>query len=247
MAATGGQATGVSVNDNAPSIFSQAASWNELQESMGANCGGTTTFYKRGHDPAFWYTPLAAACKLNDMPVAATDVGTISLPATLPAYTFITPNLCHNNHWQTGCPSRTRRLGTSCAMDTWLHGMVGEIAQSTDYQPGRTLILIAFDESLELDGHPRSRDRRRRRHRAGHGRHQLRPVRAPAGDRAGARHHDVPRKRRRRERHARRNALLDSADLLDAVDRPSQGPPLEQGDGRLDVVVAHDLGVSSHL
>ena len=52
MAATGGQATGVGVKVNAPSIFSQAPSWLELQESMGSNCGGKSTFYKRGHDPA---------------------------------------------------------------------------------------------------------------------------------------------------------------------------------------------------
>jgi phosphatidylinositol-3-phosphatase len=147
MAATGGNATGVGVHANTPSIFSQAASWNELEESMGAKCGGTTTFYKRGHDPAFWYTPLAAACKLNDLPVAATDAGTISLPATLPAYTFITPNLCHNDHWQTGCSEPNTTAGKLLAMDTWLGGVVGEITQTTDYQQGRTLILVAFDES----------------------------------------------------------------------------------------------------
>jgi hypothetical protein len=32
-------------------------------------------------------------------------------------------------------------------MDTWLGGVVGEITQTSDYQQGRTLILVAFDES----------------------------------------------------------------------------------------------------
>ncbi len=147
MAATGGYATGVGAHDNAPSIFGQAASWNELEESMGGPCGGTSTFYKRGHDPAFWYTPLAAACKHDDLPVAGTDAGTIALPAALPAYTFITPNLCHNDHWQTGCSEPNTTAGKLSAMDTWLGGVVGEITQSSDYQQGRTLILVAFDES----------------------------------------------------------------------------------------------------
>jgi phosphatidylinositol-3-phosphatase len=147
MAATGGYATGVGVHDNAPSIFGQAASWNELEESMGGPCGGTSTFYKRGHDPAFWYTPLAAACKQDDVPVAGKDAGTIALPAALPAYTFITPNLCHNDHWQTGCSEPNTTAGKLSAMDTWLGGVVGEITQTSDYQQGRTLILVAFDES----------------------------------------------------------------------------------------------------
>jgi phosphatidylinositol-3-phosphatase len=147
MAATGGYATGVGVHDNTPSIFSQAASWTELEESMGANCGGTSTFYKRGHDPAYWYTPLASACKLYDVPVAATDAGTISLPATLPAYTFITPNLCHNDHWQTGCSEPNTTAGKLNEMDTWLGGVVGEITQTADYQAGSTVIFVVFDES----------------------------------------------------------------------------------------------------
>lgn len=147
MAATGGQATGVGVHVNAPSIFSQAPSWLELEESMASRCGGTATFYKRGHDPAFWYTPLASACKQFDQPVAATDAGTIALPSSLPAYTFITPNLCHDDHYQTGCSEPNTSAAKLRAMDTWLGGVIGEIAQTPDYQAGQTLVLVAFDES----------------------------------------------------------------------------------------------------
>ena len=147
MAATGGFATGVGVRVNAPSIFSQAPSWTELEESMHSNCGGSSAFYKRGHDPATWYTPLAAACKLFDVPVAATDSGAIALPATLPAYTFITPNLCHNDHWQSGCSEPNTSAATLQAMDTWLAGAVGELTATADYQAGKTLIFVVFDES----------------------------------------------------------------------------------------------------
>ena len=147
MAATGGYATGVGVRVNAPSIFSQAASWTELEESMHSNCGGTGTFYKRGHDPAYWYTPLAAACKLDDVPAAATDTGAIALPPTLPAYTFITPNLCHDDHWQSGCSEPDTSAATLQAMDTWLAGAIGELTATADYQAGKTLILVVFDES----------------------------------------------------------------------------------------------------
>ena len=179
MAATGGQATGVGVKVNAPSIFSQASSWLELQESMGSNCGGKTTFYKRGHDPAFWYTPLAAQCKVNDIPAATSPSGLTSIPS-LPAYTFITPNLCHNNHWLKGCPQPNTGSANLRAMDTWLQGTVQTIASTASYQAGRTLILISFDESntsspvipmVAVAGGIVPVKRR----------DELRPVRAPAG------------------------------------------------------------------
>jgi phosphatidylinositol-3-phosphatase len=149
MAATGGQATGVGVKVNAPSIFQQAPSWLELEESMGGNCGGKSTFYKRGHDPAYWYTPIAAQCKTSDVPAPTLQSGIASLPSPLPAYTFITPNLCHNNHWLKGCPQKKSTAGNLKAMDTWLQGTIQTIAATPSYQAGTTLILVSFDESSD--------------------------------------------------------------------------------------------------
>jgi len=149
MAATGGQATGVGVKVNAPSIFSQASSWAELEESMGRNCGGKSKFYKHGHDPAYWYTPLASQCKLFDVSAPTSNAGIASLPSPLPAYTFITPNLCHNNHWLKGCPGANTGAAKLGAMDTWLQGTVQTIAATPSYQAGRTLVMVAFDESSD--------------------------------------------------------------------------------------------------
>lgn len=146
MAATSGVASGVGVKVSNPSIFQQVPSWLELEESMGGNCGGKSTFYKRGHDPAFWYTPIASQCKASDIPTPTSDAGITTLPA-LPAYTFITPNLCHNNHYLSGCPQKNTSAGNLAAMDTWLQGTVQTIAATASYQQGRTLILVSFDES----------------------------------------------------------------------------------------------------
>ena len=148
MAATSGVASGVGVKVSNPSIFQQVPSWLELQESMGGSCGGKSTFYKRGHDPAFWYTPIAAQCKTSDISTPTSNAGITNLPA-LPAYTFITPNLCHNNHWLTGCPQSNTSAANLKAMDTWLQGTVQTIAATASYQQGRTLILISFDESSD--------------------------------------------------------------------------------------------------
>jgi len=147
MAATGGFATGVGVFDNTPSIFDQTPSWTELQESMRSNCGGSGQFYKLGHDPAYWYTPIAAQCAVDDVPLAASDTGTASIPNPLPGYTWITPNLCHDYHWHTGCSEPNTTSARLSALDTWLSGMVGQIASTPSYQAGDTLILITFDET----------------------------------------------------------------------------------------------------
>jgi phosphatidylinositol-3-phosphatase len=142
MAATSGFATGINVHSTNPTIFEQASSWNEFEESMGGNCGVTATHYKRGHDPAYWYSPLLTACRQFDIPMAASDAGATKLPTA--AYTFITPNTCHDHHFETGCS------GTSSTsvqtMDAWLSGTVQAIQATPDYQADQTLVLVTFDE-----------------------------------------------------------------------------------------------------
>lgn len=142
MAATSGFATGINVHSTNPTIFDQASSWNEFEESMGGNCGVTAKHYKRGHDPAFWYSPLLTACRQFDVPMTASDTGATKLPTA--AYTFITPNTCHDHHYETGCS------GTSATsvqtMDAWLSGTIQAIQATPDYQAGQTLVFVTFDE-----------------------------------------------------------------------------------------------------
>lgn len=142
MAATSGYATGVGVHTTNHSIFEQVSSWNELEESMGGTCGVTAAHYKRGHDPAYWYKPIATACKQNDLPMAASDAGATTIPTA--AYTFLTPNTCHDHHWETGCSGSSSTSVQS--MDTWLSGTIQAIQQTADYQAGRTLVFVTFDE-----------------------------------------------------------------------------------------------------
>jgi hypothetical protein len=142
MAATSGVATGVGAHSTNPTIFQQVSSWNELEESMRAPCGATAAHYKRGHDPAYWYTPLLSACKQFDLPMAASDAGATTVPTA--AYTFITPNTCHDHHWEKGCSGSSATSVQS--MDTWLAGTIQSIQQTADYQAGRTLVFVTFDE-----------------------------------------------------------------------------------------------------
>jgi hypothetical protein len=144
MAATSGVATGVGVHTSNPSIYQQSATWNDLEESMGGNCGVNATHYKRGHDPAFWYTPIASACKVNDIPMTASDSGATKLPTA--AFTWITPNQCHNHHYETGCTGQSSSAALTQAMDTWLSGTIQAIQATPDYQAGKTLVFVTFDE-----------------------------------------------------------------------------------------------------
>jgi phosphatidylinositol-3-phosphatase len=123
-------------------------SWLALEESMTKACSGTTAGnYKTGHNPAVWFTDLSAA---GDGSCATNDVGfTLSSfsPAAFPAFTWITPNLCDDMHWQTGCPgSDATRVQSG---DTWLSQVLPTIFSSPDYQAGRTLVLLTWDEGNE--------------------------------------------------------------------------------------------------
>jgi hypothetical protein len=132
------------MQNTAPSIYEQVPSWNDLEESMGTNCGGKGAHYKHGHDPAFWYPAIAADCLLNDLPMAASDVGATALPTA--AFTWITPNQCHNHHWQTGCTGASNPDAFTQSMDAWLSGTIQSIQATPDYQAGQTLIFVTFDE-----------------------------------------------------------------------------------------------------
>lgn len=144
MAATSGYATAVGAHSSNTSIYEQVSSWNDLEESMGGNCGGKATLYKRGHDPAFWYKPIASACKASDVPMTASDVGATTLPTA--AFTWITPNMCHNHHWQSGCSGPSTSAGFTQAMDAWLSGTIQAIQATPDYRLGQTLVFVTFDE-----------------------------------------------------------------------------------------------------
>jgi len=153
MAATSGIASTLGTKTSADNIFHQAEaagnSWKSYEESMSANCAGSAGFYKTGHNPAFWYTDLRSpdtGCALHDVPLSPAldnDVASDSLPT----FSWITPNLCDDMHWLTGCPeSSTLRIATG---DAWLADVIPKLTALTSYQSGSTLIVLTWDEGSE--------------------------------------------------------------------------------------------------
>jgi phosphatidylinositol-3-phosphatase len=126
-----------------PSIFSQVKAagmqWRSYQESMPSNCAlGSSGSYAVKHNPAAYYTGIRTDCNLWDIPMGSTSSGPFLNDLnnnTLPAYSFITPNMCNDMH--------------DCAVatgDSWLKGWMTKILASPGYQAGSTAVFVTFDE-----------------------------------------------------------------------------------------------------
>lgn len=138
IAMTSGSTQGVS-DDSGPgshhlgaqSIFGLLGTgWRSLEESMPVACdrssGGE---YATKHNPAVYYTTLAATCP-------GADVAMGPVPDVSARFTFITPNLCDDMH---DCSTATG--------DRWLGRVVPQILDSPQYRAGRTALFITWDEN----------------------------------------------------------------------------------------------------
>ncbi len=133
------------------SIFEQVSSWKSYQESMPSACDRTSSSpYACKHNPAAYYTNLSD-CSANDVPIAGVtcNANTAMTPCTtpnnafvtdiangtLPAYSFITPNLQNDMH-----------DGTVTQADNWLMTYMPLILQSRSYLNGEIVVFVLWDE-----------------------------------------------------------------------------------------------------
>jgi hypothetical protein len=118
----------------ATSLFALAPSWGAYAESMRRPCTHVFTgLYAASHNPAVYYTTLPD-CGAQDVNLRELQP---ALDAdTLPAFVFITPNMCHSMH--------------NCSVargDVWLWHMVLRLTASPEYQRGSMAIFVTFDET----------------------------------------------------------------------------------------------------
>ena len=118
---------------DARSIFAQVPSWRAYEESMPTACDHQDSGdYAARHNPPPYYTSLSD-CPQGDLPL--TRLSSDLAANSLPAFSFITPNLCHDTH--------------DCSVsvgDQWLAGEVPEILDSRAYRTGHTVLFITWDE-----------------------------------------------------------------------------------------------------
>jgi hypothetical protein len=122
-----------SCSTSAASIFSQLTSWKAYEESMPSNCYGRNSGeYAVRHNPPRYFTTLAG-CASDDVPYTA--LASDLAAGTLPAFSFVTPNLIDDMH-----------DGTIQQGDTWLSQHVPNILNSSVYKSGQVALFITWDE-----------------------------------------------------------------------------------------------------
>jgi hypothetical protein len=118
---------------SAPSIFGQGESWKAYEESMPSNCAPANSGeYAVRHNPPPYFTSLSG-CATSDVPYPQLAADLAS--NTLPAFSFVTPNLIDDMH-----------DGTIAQGDSWLSANLPTILNSQAYTSGRTAVFITFDE-----------------------------------------------------------------------------------------------------
>jgi phospholipase C len=118
---------------DAPSVFGQGESWRAYQESMPSPCAKANSGpYAVRHNPPTYYTSLTG-CTSNDVPYSqfAADL----TAGSLPAFSFITPNLNDDMH-----------DGTVAQGSAWLASQLPLIFKSKEYQDQSTAVFITWDE-----------------------------------------------------------------------------------------------------
>lgn len=118
---------------SAASIFGQGESWRAYEESMPSNCDKSNAGnYAVRHNPPPYFTALAG-CSSSDVPY--TQLATDLSAGTLPAFSFITPNVLDDMH-----------NGTVAQGDTWLADNLPAILNSAEYRSGTTVVFLTWDE-----------------------------------------------------------------------------------------------------
>lgn len=113
-------------------------SWRMYAESMPTPCTtANTPLYAVKHNPFLYFpsvTSSAAYCAAHDVPYSDL-AGDLASASTLPAFSFISPNLCNDMH---NCSVATG--------DAWLKANVSAILTSPAFTTQRSLLVVTFDE-----------------------------------------------------------------------------------------------------
>jgi phospholipase C len=141
---TGGITTDcTSCRTNIPNVFRQLArrgrAWRAYEESMPSPClRADAGRYLMRHNPAVYFRHLRGSCRASDLPMGTPARGPLRHALRkniLPAYTFLTPDACHDMH---DCPKS--------AGDAWLRSWLPMILANRSYRNGQLVVFLTFDE-----------------------------------------------------------------------------------------------------
>jgi phospholipase C len=130
------------------SIFSQIPWAKSYAESMPSNCSLSDSgsgLYQVHHNPEAYYASVRTKClNWSDVPMGIGGPGIFHndlVAGKLPRFAFITPNQCHNTH---DCSVATG--------DSYLKSLISAIVTAPDYQAGRLVVFLTWDENGGLPG-----------------------------------------------------------------------------------------------
>jgi hypothetical protein len=118
--------------------------------------------YATRHNPAMWFDSVTADATYCDAhSVDYTQLATDEKSgATLPTFSFVEPDTCHDGHddTSTGCtgdPEGPTAPDGVAALDAWLGngakggtGFVAQLLHSKAWKSGHNLLVVTFDEAL---------------------------------------------------------------------------------------------------
>ncbi len=135
---TPGGACLVSGRSLADDIEASGRTWKMYAEGMPTPCSASNVgSYAVKHNPFLYYpdvTSDSSSCRKHVVPFAALSAD-LRTTSSLPSFSFISPNLCHDMH---DC--------SIAAGDAWLAGQIPKILSSPAFTTQRSLLVVTFDE-----------------------------------------------------------------------------------------------------
>ncbi len=167
--APGGPNGGYSIADQ---LEANGFTWKAYMDSMPAPCthasstdmtgsdpyqgGNALGNYADRHDPFVYYPPIVdngARCAAHVVPYTDTVRGfaTDLASHTVPDYSFITPDTCHDGHDVPTCFGGAPGKGGLIAADSWLSSNVPPILNSPEYKQGGALFIVWDESDIRTD------------------------------------------------------------------------------------------------
>jgi hypothetical protein len=130
------------------SLLTHVPSWRAFIGGMPTPCRKfAATGYSRLSNPPTYLT--VRGCPRNDLPLGTTTTGRLAqlLTAnTLPAFTMIVPDGCHDTGFDKHCGGVKKRGAFIARGDTWLRTWIPVLTSSLAYRSGSTVIFITWNQ-----------------------------------------------------------------------------------------------------
>jgi phosphatidylinositol-3-phosphatase len=136
---------------SAPSLLSQVKSWRAFVGGMPTPCrtldAGLHSYSRLNNPPTYLNV---RGCRSFDVPLGSLRSGNLQrmLAAdTLPAFSLVAPDNCHNSGFDKHCNGRKKRGVFVARADEWLRGWIGKLTSSLAYRSGSMVIFVTWNQA----------------------------------------------------------------------------------------------------